>query len=357
MSHKFVAGAFVEQSWHGREVDSGGLIVGNPNLWVQMQKSQMDYEVHRIPATYVLPDGTVLEDPKFANIVREPTAWDSNWPPMRPVANRYKPVNNSDLATTLQPLADHWPVWGLGALDEGRIVFVELRLDPFDVGGHPDEQHLIYLLVANDHTKGSAIYGLTKVRVVCWNTWSAALRQDDRTLLNIPHSTDVHEALAFQVALSRHAVDSRIRQQAELNMLFKRRINKGEFANIVEAAFPTPPKLRKMRMADAIPADMDVAQYEVVERVQAAAAKQTVDWERSVTRVESLRADVGAAYAEFNDTYPYAGGTAYAAFNAVTYTTNHGNFTGMPDKKMVSLLFGEKGRINERAYEAAMALV
>lgn len=357
MADYFNVGSFRDKpSWHGREINSGGIFTGQTTIIEQMEKSQMLYDVHKVGASYTLPNGTTIQDDGRFALLREPTTWDDDWKRLRIVGNRYSPIQNSDIARILEPVQRDWPLEGLGVLKGGKIIFVELKLDPFDVGGNENEKHLTYLLVSNDHTQNSVYFGTTVVRVVCWNTYSASLAKDAKTLRAIPHSTDVDMELTFRTALIEHTIKARKEQHEVLNKMFSTPISKSGFADIVEAAFPLPIKGRRMRLMEDVPETM--IQEGVILDVAKIAEKETENYQVSVERVEKMRSAVADNYIRFNDEQPYTAGTVYAAFNAVTETTNHSElYIGSVDKGMVQLFFGQRNLSNKRTYEMAVSLI
>ena len=84
--------------------------------------------------------------------------------------------------------------------------------------------------------------------------------------------------------------------------------------------------------------------------------KENLDWKTE--RQQTLQVAVGQTYNQFNDEHSYAANTAYGAFNSVTQVVNHSDlFTGAKDKQMVSLMFGQKSRIQQKAWGAAVELL
>jgi phage/plasmid-like protein (TIGR03299 family) len=354
MPDYFNVGSFRDvKSWHGKEVSSGGLFTGKVNIWEQMQKSQMDYHVHKVPATYVLSDGSTLFDNGRYGILREPTKWSNNWERLRVVGNRYEVIQNEDLARVLEPLNKEWPVEGMGVLKDGKIIFVELKLEPFDVRGLETERHDTFLLVANDHAQGSAKWGLTTVRVVCWNTYSMA--EGDKRVINIPHTGEVESELAFRSALMQKTVERRKSTQETLDQLFVTKVTKRQTANVIEAAFPDPKPTRALRLSDMArgeDGDGDIFDY-IIQRGESARETQ----EKQMERIVGLRVETGDALNKFNDEYPYAARTAYAVWNAVTAVTNHSpSFTGSAEKNLVSNFFGQKAQMMDRAWDECVKL-
>lgn len=363
MTHYFETGGFFETgSWHSKEDEAwaAGIFVentakGETTIWEKMQQANMDYLVHKLPASYLLPDGSHFLDGGRWGLVREKTAWGEP-ERLRVVGSRYDVIQNVDIARVLDPIARNWTLEGLGVLKGGRIVFVELRLDPFDVGGHEREKCRVYLLVANDHTKGSLIFGQSLTRVVCNNTFNAALA-NNKELDFIPHTSNPQAEMEFRSRVVEITIKHRKAMQETLNALFVRPVSKKEVATVIEAAFPNPKKSRNLKVAEEF-TDMQGEQDDVVVGFFNKAEDQRRLYELQTERIKELRLETGMELARFNDEQPYAGNTAYALFNAVTAVTNHSSsFSGGADKNMVSLFFGQKAEMNRRAWEAVTELV
>jgi hypothetical protein len=242
----------------------------------------------------------------------------------------------------------------LGVLKDGKIVFIELKMNSFEVGGNERELHNSYLAFSNDHTQGSAFLGLTTIRIVCHNTYSQSLKD----LESIPHSTDLDLELAFRTTVMNNSIQARNEHKSLLDRMFVHPIKTDEFATLVEAVFPTPKRPRAMRIYESVdPLGLDKNDEIVATFADNAMSAMSV-YERQIERQKELRMDVGQAFAKFNAEQPYCANTTYAAFQAATEVINHSpRFSGSVDKNMVSLFFGQKKTMLDAAWNVSVELI
>lgn len=350
MTHCFNAGCFRgTPSWHGTEIATGGVFDGQVSIGEQMQKSEMDYEVIVSPTYYKWSDNFIAVEDQY-HVIIPPMPWNDHQPEsIRVIGNRYEVLQNNRIANLFEPLQQYYPLEGMGVLKNGRIVFIELRMEPFDVGGHPNEKHENYLLFSNDHTKKSAFFGETTVRVVCNNTYTIALAGD---LTTIPHSTDVMAEMDFRATVMTNVIEARFNNKAILDHLFTTHIDSDIIREVVEATFPEPKLPRAKRVYDSADAmGLNHGQPAITNMAQQANTRME-RWQKTLDRQQSLRLDIVDAYNRFNDEQPYAGGTAYALWQATTEVVNHSQkFTGAADKNMISLLFGQKASMLNSAWD------
>lgn len=354
MPDYFNVGAFRDKpSWHGKEISSGGVFTGETTIWEQMQRSGMDFEIEVVPSYYPW-NGEFVEIPGKYNLIVPHTKWNSGQSAIRHIGNRYSVLQNFRIAELLEPLNKIYPLESLAILKDGKIVFVELRMQPFEVGKNPNEVHNSFLAFGNDHTMNSAYMGLTSIRLQCSNTWNSALGQ----LTSIPHSTDVEAEVEFRAVVMKNSFEGRRNTQTLLDKMFSTPIKQDEFANVVEAAFPNPDKPRSVKVFNSVDAlGLDMGNEIIATMAERAESGMSV-YNRAVERQNELRMDVGSAFTQFNDEQPYCGGTVYAAWNAVTQVVNHSpKFYGGNEKGMVSLFFGQKKTMLDAAYKTCVELI
>jgi hypothetical protein len=185
----------------------------------------------------------------------------------------------------------------------------------------------------------------------------AAISGDSKDdLVTFPHTADSAEILQFLTSLKLHTIQQRQATIDELNRMFTTKISKVDFADVVDATFPAPGIPKGLRLAELMPADMDTS-APGVEYILGKAEKdeKLMTWQQK--RMTDMRAEIGREYSNFNRAYPYAAETSYAAWNAATATINHSElFTGAVEKQMVSLFFGQKRKMTDRAWLAVTEL-
>ena len=321
----------------------------------EMRRSGMDkVEVVRVPIYAELDNGETIDiKNRYALMVTGPQ-FDKPTFLRRVVGNRYEPMQNLRLAEILEPLQRHWPLEGTMIVKQGEITIVQLKIDQFHVGNYDNEEHQSYLTVASDHTQGGLMWLRTNVRTVCWNTYSLSMRALDK--LRIPHNDNADTILQFLAAVEEQTIAAQKLHTEQLNGLFTRKIDKIELATIVDAAFPEPKETSRQKIAGLSESENVTGEVATDFFALVDADKKRGDW--ATERQKSLRVAVGANYSKFNDEQPYAAGTAYGAFQAVTETVNYSSlFKGNREKQAVSLLMGQKAKIQASAWGAAVDLL
>lgn len=182
MAHYFESGFSVgKPMWHGL----GTVADRYPADWAEAREwAGMQWEpvaLDTLSAT--LPNGQVIDLPDHRLIVR-----NDNWSPLGIVSDEHELVSHGDMGLAIQAVVDQGFQFETGlVLKGGRWVTALLKLDePFVVKG--DENHPMgpvetypYMAFLNCHSGEGAFLALyTNVRVVCWNTASAAMADANR---------------------------------------------------------------------------------------------------------------------------------------------------------------------------------
>lgn len=107
------------------------------------------------------------------------------------VGSRYEPLQNRQAFEWFQPWLDTREVHieSAGSLLGGQMVWVLARIlrEDMDIGG--GDKVLKYLLLSTGHDgRRSTRVGFTPIRVVCWNTLSAAFSNKASQLLRVRHT-------------------------------------------------------------------------------------------------------------------------------------------------------------------------
>lgn len=201
--------------------------------------------------------------------------------------NKYVPIQNRDMFRFMDAIVEadegaHYE--SAGALGHGERIWALLRLpDSFTLKG--GDEHKIYLLGANPHDGGSMITKLTDVRVVCNNTYTAALGKDVDKELRIAHTAAAKERMA---AASSALIGVRTELktlQEKLTFLASRRVTPETVTTVLTRLFPE-------------------IQTSIVQQNQAA---------QVLLNFES----------NDSDAFPAQRGTAYSLFNAFTRWIDH----------------------------------
>lgn len=188
MAHYFESGFFVrEKAWHGL----GTVLDDAPSTREALRLAGLDWHVNLQPV-YARLDGdgphagNTLECPDARAMVRDIHQQDGSIKSdvLGIVGTRYVPLQNVDAFRWFDPLVADRDVEleAAGSVKEGRHVWILARIksDPLQVGRRPDDVACAYLLLSNTHDgTRSVTVAFTPIRVVCWNTLSAANRAAD----------------------------------------------------------------------------------------------------------------------------------------------------------------------------------
>lgn len=195
MAHYFESGFFVrEKAWHGL----GTVLDDAPSTREALRLAGLDWHVNlapvfcnpELPADAKVPPrldvAQALSCPDARAMVRSiqlPNG-DVRDDVLGIVGTRYVPLQNVDAFRWFDPLVADRDVEleAAGSVKEGRHVWILARIkaDPQQVGRRSDDVACAYLLLSNTHDgTRSVTVAFTPIRVVCWNTLSAANRAAD----------------------------------------------------------------------------------------------------------------------------------------------------------------------------------
>jgi phage/plasmid-like protein (TIGR03299 family) len=196
MAHYFESGFFVrEEAWHGL----GTVLKEAPrNTREALRVAGLDWHVNlapvfcapTLPADANNPNAAHVDDllhaPDARAMVRDIQQPDGSVTSdvLGIVGTRYVPLQNTDAFAWFDPLiGDHdVTLEAAGSVKEGRHVWILAKINtaPVQVGRDPQDVANPYLLLSNSHDGSRAVtVAFTPIRVVCWNTLSAANRRAD----------------------------------------------------------------------------------------------------------------------------------------------------------------------------------
>jgi len=158
------------------------------------------------------------------------------------VKSRYVPLNNVDAFQLGDDLLDdpeaHWHT--AGSLKGGSLVWMLAKLnEDIKIAGMEDELISSYLMISNSHDGSKAVEAtVTPVRVVCNNTFTAALKNAKRTF-KIRHTKN----MSGRIAEAKNALGITHTYMAELeklgNNLVGQSFSNAEFNDFLESLVPT----------------------------------------------------------------------------------------------------------------------
>ena len=180
MSANFVSGAFVRvKAWHGLGIVLPDYLENSHDMLVA---AGMDWKVKKVPVQ--LCGGVKIPD--CYAIVRDTDKkiLSGN----KTVTGRYKEVQNEDCYAFLDYVIGKGAKYeSAGVLNDGRTVWVLVKLENCVIGGDDTE---MYLCITTTHDgSGSVKVCITPVRVVCENTLNLAFSTAERCYY-IRHTTN-----------------------------------------------------------------------------------------------------------------------------------------------------------------------
>jgi phage/plasmid-like protein (TIGR03299 family) len=246
------------------------------------------------------------------------------------VGSQYVPLQNAAAFDWFRPFLDarQCAIETCGSLMGGRIVWVLAKLDREDSVIVADSQRpdvvskFLLLTTSHDGSKATRV-GFVPIRVVCWNTLSAAIHAGASQLLKVKHTKSQGDALAA-VRETVDTVNAQFEATADqYRKLVACRITKDDLAAYVKLVMQVDegtadkPKVIGTRMSNIVDRIIDRA-------------------------INGIGQDIAPA-------------SAWAAFNGVTeyltYERGHSD-----DNRLRSLWYGDSANINSRALKLALAM-
>lgn len=190
MAHHFESGLFFGQNaWHGLGVTLDENSPARYSIDQSIEISGLNWGVSERP---IQVDGVTVASHKA--IVRRDTS-----AVLGIVGNRYQPLQNRDQFNWFKPYLDSQlcQFETCGALKGGSLVWVLAKINRPDAEIADGDFVKKYLLLTSSHDGSMATsIGFCPIRVVCWNTLSAGLKDQQSTLLKVKHTSKQHDALA-----------------------------------------------------------------------------------------------------------------------------------------------------------------
>lgn len=328
-----------ERAWHGLGVE----IPDGLEAWPAFQRIGLGWETRLLPlvAQYNDEDGKKkqFKVPSHKVHVRADTMM-----PLGVVGSGYKPIGNRELAEFADALVEvdkSIIVETAGSLRNGRCIFTLVRL-PRDIEVTNEDILQQYVLIRNSHDGSSAfqVYP-TSVRVVCANT----LRMSERDVargIQFQHTGDIQTKIDHaRLALGLIAEESK-RFEAQVRVLAAKHLTKDEtrdyFCSVYDATYGVAPT------------HVDENDEEAADKFARQVAKRDAMLEVWFTNLKNERQDMKGI-----------GGTAWAAYNAVSEFHDHQSGRFLPvkesDGRVHSNLFGTANARKLVAFKKALVTV
>ena len=168
--------------WHGL----GVAVEGDVTVEGMLEKAGLTWGVQRrkvyMHSSKDQPE--VVEIPEYYAVTRE------TGEVFQVAGSQYRPLQNKDVLAFFKQYceAGDMQLETAGSLKGGAVIWALAQIEKarFDLG---DDAHRGYMLLANSHDGSMSFQGqLTDVRVVCWNTLSAALSDGAARFFSLRHT-------------------------------------------------------------------------------------------------------------------------------------------------------------------------
>jgi len=347
MAHKVESYAGRKPAWHQL-----GTVFGETDLTAAEAAERLEFGVPDVELIDIppveLPDGRELTIP-FRVITRT----DGDTPKVlgSPVSLNWELLTHRDVIemydqNVKRPDGTVAPVETMGTLKNGEIFFVTTQLPKVQI---KDEEIEPFLLIGNPlDGKSAAEAAITNIRVVCYNTWIAALHTTEghteigRERHSVSHHAGIKEDLAAWMAhlYNRYLSYSNILAEA-YNALADKMLTVQDFTWIQNKALPHP----------AVPNREEYPPHIYERRL-----RQYESLKKSRDRWLDMWTEFYEGRALGSDTEAFKG-TAWGAFQSAVEIFNWGGRNTKPDVRAQSILSGFRNNRANAAFDACMELV
>jgi phage/plasmid-like protein (TIGR03299 family) len=302
MDHMFLHGAR-EDAWHslGQRVDHAA------NWEEAMKLAGLDWQVIKVKNYARNPQGKVVETGSYTVFRNSDSAI------LGTVGQEYEVRQNKQHFEYVDSLLEanngsHYD--SAGALGNGETVWVAVRIPSADIEPVAGDKQQMYLLFGSSHDGSMAhTTKLTAVRVVCMNTFHAALHSQG-AVWRVKHTKNAHARLdQAKKAMMGVTMDAKA-LETKLKNLAQRKLRRESLIEIVSRLFPAPKEENA-----------------------------------STARRDGVLQEVLTLYAgNDNNAIPSIQGTAYNLFNAVTEYTDHYRGARITDSRKAAGMTVERAR-------------
>lgn len=315
-----------------------------------------DYVVHKVPLIANVGEIDGFSQPvtlgnKVA-LMREPTQDEPCWHFFGTASDDYGLLQNTDIARVMETLNEVWPIETVGALKQGRTLFLTFDAGSEDVAG--EEIRKFFLVTDTKDGGTSAKIAFTPVRVVCQNTLTAGLKRAINSA-SIPHNINAIGELEFRVDLLKKLSEAQAATMNSFRAMAETDVSADSARLIFEAAYPYPSKPKKVMLLEELGEDVqNLPEYdEVIESLKEVGST----YQYYIDRADLFREAVTDNYAILNEKHPESAHTAWMAWQAVTEAEDWRRGPSTAGKIEASTLFGARAQAKRRAYNVAMEYV
>lgn len=339
-------------SWHKKEGVNPSILENHTVSQAMDLCSIRGIEVVKAPIYMELPSGQKIQSKKFGLVLTNVPWTESGIQDLERQVSWYEPINNSRYGEILDPLAETYELGSVlhcGPL--GEVLAVQFKLPDFMVDDRERELHTSYLLVAEDRKNGKKHYHVTTTRVVCQNTYAAAISG----VKSMPNGQDAEMMLVFRTSLEQQAIQTRQKFIADMNKLFTKPTNAEDVTKVANTLFPMPKRPGFLEMTEkARENGYDfTAENEIAQFASEKERRVLRDYDAAMDRQEQYLNAFFTAHNRFNDEQPYAANTAYSVWNAATEVQRaDSEIYGRTEEDVATfnLLFGNRQKALSEVY-------
>lgn len=357
MSHEFETGFVVrEQAWHGLAT----VLKDAPTVEEGIKEAGLEWQVAPCPMTALAESGIIAVE-GYKAIIRQ-----SDNSVLGVVSDKYVPLQNKEAFDWFQKFLDDGlcQLESAGSLKSGRHVWVLAKISDGVLEVSPGDPITGYLLLSTAHDGSRAVtVALTPIRVVCWNTLSAAFSMAENAektkrgyAIRIVHSKQMKsqlKAVQEQIDFSRQQLAAVVNGAQTLR---KRQIGPTEYYKFLESIY-APEKEAMREEMDQVRAfikdkkNSKEARDEAFIRMQALEEKIAKPFKKDSVMGTFISLFESGPGAEM------AGKTLWGAVNAVTHYEEHMK-PGSNETRLHSSWFGGTvAQHREKAFAVAAAMV
>jgi phage/plasmid-like protein (TIGR03299 family) len=291
-----------------------------------MRINNLDWDV-TLNNVYASGRFDIIDIPnKFATVK---TTKDGHESILSVVGSRYKPLQNTEIFSALDPIVEtgEYQYGKAGELSGGKTVWAMIKLpEPLDVGG---DEHMGYVIARTSHD-GTSPFQLTPMmnRIACTNQINAMMMDGKKRGLyySVRHTTNSyidHKAIQLMFKNIKPSFNNYI---SISNILKGQSFADNDFQNFIRMVYPIPAHILNSNPDMLTPGQL-----------------------RSRNRVLGLRASALKVWSGETGTMDGIVGTKFGAFQAIVEVADWNN--SKRDKVESNIILGKDTDIKQRALE------
>lgn len=345
MAHDILGNMFsgTASAWHSLGIVDSAILTATDG----MNRGGMNYDIHKVPLTAIMPDGTQIPTSVYG-LMREPVTADPQWRDMGTCGGDYDFWQNRDVSDRIDMLSEstQWSFSTCGVLAKGATYFVCLDMGRSGIAGEDYDRFFTYIETRDGKTRSWGL--VSRIRVVCRNTCNLALKSASGKI-GIRHDTEYKSTADWAMDIVAKANRSGESVDAALNLLAQIGMDDEKISSLLSAIAPMPEMPAILTMPN--------LSGRMAEKRESA----EIRYDRAIKASARVRETVMANYSGM-DIAPALRDTAMHAFQAVTqYTTHQHGTLGARGRKMDSAsradydLMGGGQAMRDMAYTALTA--